>query len=392
MSMESDISQTTFSSDFFARLLGWCYAYQGRYWDDRRFGPMPELSLLERAKRRLKAWGASRGWAARHFHLPVAGAELARIMAAQSDYARGYALLADAYSRNVYLDLLAFRALGPLHVRLPANIPAYWREWSRDDIHIVKRNTATASMGSVHWTLNQYDVPGKTEMLHLHMPPGSYQYYFIQRSYDYDREGCSIGVESGDVVINGGGCWGDTDIMFADRCAPDGRVFTFEFVPENLEIMRLNLAANPALARRIEPVKNALGEVSGQTMEFSSHGPGTQVAAVGSQGVRQRVMSLTVDDLVAQRGLARVDFIKMDIEGAELRALQGAENTLRRFRPKLAISAYHKPEDLYTLSTFLDRLQLGYRFYMDHFTVHLEETVLFAACDKRRTQAPPFMR
>jgi hypothetical protein len=54
----------------------------------------------------------------------------------------------------------------------------------------------------------------------------------------------------------------------------------------------------------------------------------------------------TVDALVRQFGLDRVDLIKMDIEGAEVRALRGATETIRRFRPRLAIATYHTPSDL----------------------------------------------
>ena len=69
----------------------------------------------------------------------------------------------------------------------------------------------------------------------------------------------------------------------------------------------------------------------------------------------------------------------MDIEGSELAALRGAVTTLSTFRPKLALSAYHRPLDIIDLATYLSGLNLGYRFYLDHFTDHLEETVLFAA-------------
>jgi hypothetical protein len=68
----------------------------------------------------------------------------------------------------------------------------------------------------------------------------------------------------------------------------------------------------------------------------------------------------------------------MDIEGAELSALQGAEETIRAFKPKLALSVYHKPNDLTVIPRYLNGLGLGYEFFLDHFTVYEGETVLFA--------------
>ena len=54
------------------------------------------------------------------------------------------------------------------------------------------------------------------------------------------------------------------------------------------------------------------------------------------------------------------------------------ESVLRQFRPKLAITVYHDFKDFWEIPQFLDRLGLGYRFYLRHFTIHAEETVLFA--------------
>jgi Methyltransferase FkbM domain len=87
--------------------------------------------------------------------------------------------------------------------------------------------------------------------------------------------------------------------------------------------------------------------------------------------------TLSIDDLVRRQGLSRVDFIKMDIEGAELSALQGAAETLRAFRPKLALALYHKLEDWTTIPQYLRTLH-SYRFFVDHFSTRGEETVLFA--------------
>jgi FkbM family methyltransferase len=273
---------------------------------------------------------------------------------------------------------------------MPKNTTVFWKEDRRDDELVARHNTATAVMGDYRWTFHQYDVPGRTGILHLHMPRGSYQYYFILRGYDYEQGSRKIGIDPGDVIINGGGCWGETDILFADRSAPGGRVFSFEFVEDNLKVMRQNMAANPELARRVELVRNALSDRSGEVCEFAAQGPGTRVECSGvARTGGERVTTLSVDDLVAQRRLERVNFIKLDIEGSELQALRGAEQTLRQFRPKLALSAYHRPEDLYALSTYLDSLDVNYKFYMDHFTVHQWETVLFAVCDEASAASVP---
>jgi UDP-3-O-acyl-N-acetylglucosamine deacetylase len=62
-----------------------------------------------------------------------------------------------------------------------------------------------------------------------------------------------------------------------------------------------------------------------------------------------RVPLTTIDRIVAELNLPRVDFIKMDIEGAEIPALRGAHATLERYKPRLAIAAEHKPDDQYTI-------------------------------------------
>jgi len=71
-------------------------------------------------------------------------------------------------------------------------------------------------------------------------------------------------------------------------------------------------------------------------------------------------------------------FISMDIEGAELESLKGAENTIRASRPDLAICVYHAPNHLWEIPLYLDSLGLGYRFYLRNYTTFTSETVLYA--------------
>ena len=65
--------------------------------------------------------------------------------------------------------------------------------------------------------------------------------------------------------------------------------------------------------------------------------------------------------------LARLAFLKMDVEGSEARAILGSANAIRRHKPKLMISAYHRSEDLFALPLQIQRIQPGYRFYLRRF-------------------------
>lgn len=109
-----------------------------------------------------------------------------------------------------------------------------------------------------------------------------------------------------------------------------------------------------------------------------ANGPATWVVPYSTLPGAIRVETLAIDDMVSNEKLDRMDYIKMDIEGSELESLRGAENTIRRFRPKLAISVYHKPDDVWLVQQYIDSLGLGYRFALRHFTIHAEETILFA--------------
>jgi FkbM family methyltransferase len=72
-------------------------------------------------------------------------------------------------------------------------------------------------------------------------------------------------------------------------------------------------------------------------------------------------------------------FIKMDIEGSEIEALKGTAYTIRTKKPRLAVSVYHKPEDIIEIPLFLHELLPEYKFYLRHdCLVNLTETILYA--------------
>ena len=76
---------------------------------------------------------------------------------------------------------------------------------------------------------------------------------------------------------------------------------------------------------------------------------------------KKQVPVTTVDALAADRA---VSYIKMDLEGAEMQALEGARHTLAAFRPRLFLAAYHYDTDLFRLPLFIRQLKLGYKIYL----------------------------
>ena len=78
---------------------------------------------------------------------------------------------------------------------------------------------------------------------------------------------------------------------------------------------------------------------------------------------------IDLDTYVVRKNLPHVDYIKLDIEGAELDMLHGATKTITRWKPKMAISAYHKKEDLWTLLPYIKSLRPDYEFAFRHYRI-----------------------
>ena len=85
---------------------------------------------------------------------------------------------------------------------------------------------------------------------------------------------------------------------------------------------------------------------------------------------------IDLNTYVARKNLPRVDYIKLDIEGAELDMLRGAAKTITRCKPKMAVSAYHKTEDLWTLATYIKSLRPDYEFEFRHYRIDCTNYIL----------------
>jgi len=185
-------------------------------------------------------------------------------------------------------------------------------------------------------------------------------------------------IHPGDIVLDCGAS--DGDFTREALRAGAAKVVSIEIAPSSVECIRRNLAAEIAAGRVIVYPKGVWDKDETLTLNVddTNFAANSVVIRPDSSHPAVAVPLTTIDRIVAELNLPKIDFIKMDIERAELSALKGAERTLRAFKPTLAISVYHREEDLMDIPAYLNGLELGYEFLLDHFTIYKSETVLFA--------------
>lgn len=175
-------------------------------------------------------------------------------------------------------------------------------------------------------------------------------------------------------VFVDGGCYDAANSrMFAEWAGDcQKEVYAFEPDEENRKTCREVLEETEGLVYELLPKGLWSKE---EVLKFSANGnEGSRIAENGEVHVPVTSIDCTVDK--------RVTFIKMDIEGAEYEALKGAEHTIRRDHPKLAVSVYHKPEDIWELPRLILSICPDYTFYLRHYSLASEETVLYAVAEK----------
>ncbi len=175
----------------------------------------------------------------------------------------------------------------------------------------------------------------------------------------YQDEG--FRVQPGDVIIDAGGFIGDTAALFCAKTGGDCQVHAFELLDESIALFHYNTALN-GITDRVVLNKLALSDHSHGSLLLKQAKLQGATSVQSGDGPGERIPTITLDDYVASRGLERVDLIKMDIEGSEIPALRGALQTIRRFRPKLALCLYHKWDDVLTIPRFIAELGIPYRF------------------------------
>ena len=280
-----------------------------------------------------------------------------------------YRLMSDDYSRTLFAELIAMKLLSEENMRLSS--------WSQDFVDSYEEASRTI-LGSDEimpvygWNLRKVSL--KSPQVSLYTVATVLNLHLTGRLYRYRQGEVCIQASGGDTIIDAGVGFGDTTVYLSAlaRQAPGSKVLAVDILQEGLDALARQTSLNPD-ADNIVPTLAALADKGGEEVTISDPSP---AATVTGNGSGRTVKTVTIDTLAEGR---RVGFIKMDIEGSEVPALLGARETIRRDKPRLAISAYHKDDDLLVLPRLIKDLRPDYRIYLDCTTGFGGEAVLY--CD-----------
>lgn len=282
--------------------------------------------------------------------------------------------LSDDCSKETLLEVVTMRLMGMKKVKLSVENQEYLQFHEITNNSIIKSDCIKIKNFS-DWSLNLYDLKSLGYNVKInYITMGIVTTFGIEQ---YRYKPLNISPKNGDVILDCGGCWGDTALYFANK-AENTKVFSFEFIPSNIELFKQNLALNSA--QQIEIVERPVWIKSDEVFHAIDKGPASTLSNESSKDSIE-IRTISIDDFSENKSLEKVNFIKMDIEGAELNALKGAEKTLKKFRPTLAIAVYHSPNDFSEIPAYIDSLKLNYKFYLGHYTPFSAETVLFATVE-----------
>ena len=180
-------------------------------------------------------------------------------------------------------------------------------------------------------------------------------------SYALKNDKVKVEVNPGDVVIDAGSWIGDFAAYASFRGAT---VFAFEPSEQNFKYLQQTAELN----KNIFPVRKGLSDKTAEQKFFiftQGNSGGDSFSDRSNderfQAASDLVETTTLDDFVKERNLERVDFIKSDIEGFERKMLAGAQETLKKFAPKLALCTYHLPDDPEVMSKLIMQANPNYK-------------------------------
>lgn len=162
-----------------------------------------------------------------------------------------------------------------------------------------------------------------------------------------------------------------TSSQFAKWCPNYKEIYAFEPDKENYELCKKNL--EKYCLQNVNLINAGLWKEK-TTLNFSHQGDLGAGSCLESFG-DSLVPVVSLDEILQGK---ECTLIKMDIEGAEMDALRGAADTIRKWKPRLAICIYHKPTDIIDIPLYIKELVPQYKMKIRHYSTYFFDTVLYA--------------
>lgn len=318
-----------------------------------------------------------------------------------------YRKLEDTESKLLLLNILAYRSLGWKYVPMPLDNPEFWRAMQTlKDLQSQSQSINSTDFADCSpYEMSRLDLRKIGYGVDLFSDAFGVFNEFIYPQYSYRGRQILISPNKGDYILDCGACFGGTSLYFAESVGPAGKVVSFEFFSKNVALFNENMRLNPTISPRVTLIQKPVWSRPDVTMSIEGSGPATHVhvhkklkwwkrmeRSPKAKRKDRTIQATTIDETVRKLRLPKVNYIKMDIEGSEMAALRGAVDTIKTFRPTLAICVYHGLSDFFSVPLFLEQFNLGYKYYLQHSTVHGDETVVFAKPDYAPDRLSTFTR
>lgn len=170
--------------------------------------------------------------------------------------------------------------------------------------------------------------------------------------------------ERDEVFVDVGGFDGFTSLEFIKLCPEYKGIYFFEPELKNMDVAKSRLSGY----ENINFLQKGLSNKE-DTVRFSIGGSASVISDDGEVEIQVDALDNIVDSAVT--------FIKMDIEGGEGLAIDGARKTIEQSHPRLALCVYHKADDLWKIPEQVLSIRQDYRIYLRHYTEGVTETVMF---------------
>lgn len=179
-------------------------------------------------------------------------------------------------------------------------------------------------------------------------------------------------VDNDEVLIDGGAFHGSAIKMFLKKTGGKfEKIIAFE--PNEKEMNHLvKVMKESNLYEKIKLEQAGLYDRTGEISYMKSEGGSSKITDFGEE----TISICSIDEYMKGEP---VTFIKMDIEGSELKALIGAQNTIKKYKPKLAICIYHKIEDFWEIPLYIKSLNPDYKIHVRHYNKeNVWDTICYA--------------